>query len=153
MNMLELKIPPVVLSLFLAGVMWLASVQFPVMSLAIPGRLIISVALSGIGIVFAVAGVIAFRAAKTTVNPTRPGAASALVSSSIYRFSRNPMYVGFMFALGGWACFLAHVLGFIVLPAFVIYMNRFQILPEERALSLKFGNQYATYTRSVPRWL
>jgi len=153
MNTLELRIPPVVLSLFLAGVMWLTSVQFPVMSLAIPGHLIISVALSGTGIVFAVAGVIAFRAAETTLNPTRPGSASTLVSSGIYRFSRNPMYVGFLFALGGWVFFLAHALGFILLPVFVIYMNRFQISPEERALSSKFGKHFNTYTQSVPRWL
>jgi len=153
MNTLDLRIPPVALSLLIAVAMWLASEQFPSMSLAIPGRLIISIALCGIGIVFAVAGVIAFRAAKTTVNPTRPGAASTLVSSGIYRFSRNPMYVGFLFALSSWACFLAHVLGFILLPAFVIYMNRFQISPEERALSSKFGKHFATYTQSVPRWL
>lgn len=153
MNALELRVPPVALSLFFAGTMWLASVQFPVMSFVIPGRLIISVALCGIGIVFAVAGVVAFRAAKTTVNPTRPGAASTLVSSGIYRFSRNPMYVGFLFALGGWAFFLGHAHGFILLPAFVIYINRFQISPEERALSLKFGKHFVTYTQSVPRWL
>ncbi len=133
--------------------MWLASVQFPVMSFAIPGRLILSMALCGIGTVFVVAGVIAFRAAKTTVNPMRPGAASTLVSSGVYRFSRNPMYVGFLFALGGWAFFLAHAMGFILLPAFVIYMNRFQISPEERALSSKFGKHFATYAQSVPRWL
>lgn len=153
MNALELRIPPVALSLFFAGAMWLASVQFPVMSFAIPGRLVISIALCGIGIVFAVAGVIAFRAAKTTVNPTRPDAVSVLVSSGIYSLSRNPMYVGFLFALGGWAFFLGHAHVFILLPAFVIYMNRFQISPEERALSLKFGKHFVTYMQSVPRWL
>ncbi|WP_150049329.1 MULTISPECIES: methyltransferase family protein [Methylomonas] len=153
MNALELRIPPVAFSLFMVGAMWLASAQFPFMSFTIPGRLVISVALCGLGIAFAVAGVVAFRAAKTTVNPARPGAASTLVSSGPYRFSRNPMYVGFLFALGSWAFFLAHVLGFILLPAFVIYMNRFQILPEERALSSKFGKHFHTYTQSVPRWL
>jgi len=153
MNALELRVPPVALSLFFACAMWIASAQFPVISFAIPGRLVISIALCGIGMVFAVAGVIAFRGAKTTVNPTQPGAASSLVTSGVYRFSRNPMYVGFLFALSGWAFFLAHALGFILLPAFVIYMNRFQILPEERALSSKFGKQFATYNQSVPRWL
>lgn len=153
MNALELRIPPVALSLFFAGAMWLVSVQFPLMSFAMPGRLVISIALCGIGIVFALAGVVAFRGARTTVNPTQPGAASTLVSSGIYRFSRNPMYVGFLFALGGWAFFIAHALGFILLPAFVVYLNRFQISPEERALSSKFGKAFATYNQSVPRWL
>jgi len=153
MNALELRIPPVALSLFFAGVMWLASAQFPVMSFAIPARLVISIALCGIGMVFVLVGVVAFRGVGTTVNPMQPGAASTLVRSGIYRFSRNPMYVGFLFSLGGWAFFLAHALGFILLPAFVIYMNRFQISPEERALSLKFGKQFAAYNQSVPRWL
>lgn len=153
MSALELRVPPVALSLFFAGAMWLASVQFPVMSFAIPWRLVMANALGGIGIVFAVAGVVAFRTAKTTVNPTQPEAASTLVRSGIYRFSRNPMYVGFLFVLAGWAFFVAHALGFIFLPAFVIYMNRFQILSEERVLSLKFGKEFSAYTQSVPRWL
>jgi len=153
MNALELRVPPVALALFFAGAMWLASVQFPAMSFVLHWRLVMACSLGGIGIVFAVAGVVAFRTAKTTVNPTQPGAASTLVRSSIYRFSRNPMYVGFLFVLAGWAFFVANALGFIFLPVFVIYMNRYQISPEERALFLKFGKEFAAYTQSVPRWL
>jgi protein-S-isoprenylcysteine O-methyltransferase Ste14 len=63
------------------------------------------------------------------------------------------MYVGLLLVLTGWAIFLCHALTFLFLPTFVAYMNRFQIAPEERALSARFGSAYATYKRSVRRWL
>jgi len=94
-----------------------------------------------------------FQKAKTTFNPLKPDAASSLVASGIYRVSRNPMYVGFLLVLTGWAMWLSHPLPFLFLPIFVGYMNRFQISPEERVLSAKFGEEYDTYKQSVRRWL
>ena len=87
------------------------------------------------------------------MNPTKPDGTSALVVSGVYRLSRNPMYVGALFALGGWAAFLSHPLPVLFLPVFVAYMDRFQIAPEERVLSSKFGTEYETYKKSVRRWL
>lgn len=133
--------------------MWLASVQLPRLAFALPGRLVVATALGGLGLIFAVAGMIAFRIAMTTINPMRPGAASVLVTSGAYRFSRNPMYIGLLLTLGGWAVFLSHSLAWLFLPAFVAYMNRFQISPEEEALSSKFGQEFAAYKQSVRRWL
>lgn len=133
--------------------MWLASVQLPGLAFALPGRLVVATALGGLGLIFAVAGMIAFRIAMTTINPMRPGAASVLVTSGAYRFSRNPMYIGLLLTLGGWAVFLSHSLAWLFLPAFVAYMNRFQISPEEEALSSKFGQEFAAYKQSVRRWL
>lgn len=153
MSALELKIPPVPLALAFGAAMWFASLQWPALALALPGRIAVSSALSGLGFVFAIAGMIAFRTAMTTVNPMRPGAAAVLVTSGVYRLSRNPMYVGLLLTLGGWAVFLAHTLAFLFLPAFIAYMNRFQISPEEEALSSKFGKEFAAYQQSVRRWL
>jgi len=82
-----------------------------------------------------------------------PQSASALVVSGIYRFTRNPMYVGFLFVLLGWAVWLSNGLSFLFLPAFVLYMNRFQIQPEERALHARFGQEFVAYTSRVRRWL
>ncbi|MCX7173499.1 MAG: isoprenylcysteine carboxylmethyltransferase family protein [Proteobacteria bacterium] len=153
MNALELKIPPVPLALAFGGAMWLVSVQLPELSFALPGRVAVAAALSGLGGIFAISGMIAFRNAMTTFNPMRPGAASALVTSGAYRLSRNPMYAGLLLTLGGWSVFLSHTLAFLFLPAFVAYMNRFQISPEEKALSSKFGEEFAAYTQRVRRWL
>lgn len=153
MHALELKVPPLAVVLIIAAAMWLASICTPFLSLAIPWRLAFAASLAGVGIAFAAAGVLAFRRASTTVNPTTPEATSTVVASGIYRFSRNPMYVGMLFILAGWAIFLANMLPPLFLPAFVAYMNRFQIGPEERALSARFGSEYASYLRSVRRWL
>jgi protein-S-isoprenylcysteine O-methyltransferase Ste14 len=152
-NGLELKIPPVALALVFAGAMWIASTYLPFLSATLPGRLAISVALAVAGVVFAGAGVLAFRRARTTVNPITPGNASSLVTSGVYRMSRNPMYVGLLLLLAGWAVYLSHVLAFLLLPAFVAGMTRFQIVPEERILSARFGDSFLAYTRSVRRWL
>ena len=119
----------------------------------LPGHVVLAVLLAAVGLVICVAGVVQFRRAKTTVNPLTPETTTAMVTSGIYRFSRNPMYLGFLLALTGWAVFLSHVLVFVFLPLFVVYMNRFQIIREERALAAKFGRHFTDYRGSVRRWL
>ena len=153
MDALELKVPPVVLVLVLAMTMWIVAMQLPSLSIALRGQHGLAAIISGVGIFFILAGVYEFQKAKTTLNPTTPAATSSVVASGIYRVSRNPMYVGFLLVLTGWAIFLSHPLPFLLLPAFVAYMNRFQISPEERVLSAKFGDEYDTYKQSVRRWL
>jgi protein-S-isoprenylcysteine O-methyltransferase Ste14 len=76
-----------------------------------------------------------------------------VVTSGIYRLSRNPMYLGFLLALAGWTVFLGNIIALALLPLFVAHMNAFQIKPEERALLAKFGPAYAQYMRTTRRWL
>ena len=151
-NALELKVPPVALVCLFAAMMWLASAYSP-LSMALPWRIAIAVIFCGVGLAISLAGVLAFRRAKTTVNPITPEATTVMVTSGIYGFSRNPMYLGLLFALAGWATFLSHLLAFALLPVFVLYMNRFQIMPEERALSANFPHLFTAYKNSVRRWL
>lgn len=154
MRALELKIPPVALVLIVALAMWGASYYFP-MQLPIPLqiRLISAIALATIGALISMAGVVSFHQVQTTVDPTTPRATSSLVSSGIYAYTRNPMYLGFLLILSGWACFLASALAPIGVGVFVQYMNRFQIKPEEQALADLFGDTYHTYQSNVRRWL
>jgi len=152
MQALELKVPPVALVLLFAVMMWLLSASVPSLALALPWRILVALILWCAGFAIALAGLFEFRRAKTTVNPLTPEAASAIVTSGIYRYSRNPMYVGLLLALIGWDVWLSHLLAFALLPFFVVYMNHFQIEPEERALSVKFGGLYRDYRRSVRRW-
>jgi len=112
---------------------------------------VIAIALTGIGV--ALSGVIAFRHAKTTVNPLKPETASSIVTSGVFRFTRNPMYVGLALVLLAWAVFLSSPWASLGLPAFILYMNRFQIVPEERVLSRMFGTEYSAYRARVRRWL
>lgn len=153
MNALDLKIPPLVLVLVLAGAMWFAARELPSLAFSLPWRDSLAVTVFGGGILVILAGLYEFQKAKTTFNPMTPDAASSVVTSGIYRVSRNPMYLGFLLVLTGWAIFLSHVLPFLFLPVFVLYMNRFQILPEERALSAKFGEGYDRYKQAARRWL
>jgi protein-S-isoprenylcysteine O-methyltransferase Ste14 len=105
------------------------------------------------GALTCLAGVCSFRRAKTTVNPMKLDSSSVLVASGIYKYSRNPMYLGFVLILFGWALFLSNALALLLLPAFVLYMSRFQIWPEERALLSLFGKDYKQYHAKVRRWL
>jgi protein-S-isoprenylcysteine O-methyltransferase Ste14 len=105
------------------------------------------------GVLVAVAGVLEFRRARTTVNPTTPQAASSMVRSGIYRHTRNPMYLGMLLVLAAWAAWLANPAAFVVLPVFFLYINRFQIEPEERILAGLFAGEFDAYRRSVRRWL
>src|SRR5262245_32255399 len=153
MQSLELKMPPALLVAVFAAAMFGVSIVTPMASFVIPGRMGIAIGLALLSTVITFAGVVAFRANKTTVNPLNPGAASAVVSGGVYRFSRNPMYLGFLLALAAWTIYLSNALAVLFLPAFVAYMNRFQIKAEERALLAKFGSAYSRYMAAVRRWV
>ena len=153
MRSLELKIPPPVLAFVIAVLMWLLSLAAPALSFAIPARLVFAVIFAVAGIGAAIAGVATFARAKTTVNPTTPQASSSLVSWGIYKVTRNPMYLGLLLILAAWAFYLSNALPFLLLPVYVVYINRFQIAPEERALTSLFGREFAAYQSRVRRWI
>lgn len=153
MHALELKIPPVALALLIALAMWGAPAVFPSADLPLAVRAFIGIVCGVAGMAVILAGIVSIRRARTTINPTKPDSASTLVTSGIYRHTRNPMYLGVVFALVGWAAFLANALALVGAFAFAAYMNRFQIAPEERALAAIFGAEYAAYTSRVRRWL
>ena len=150
---MELKVPPVILVLFTAIGMLLISKLAPSFGLIISGRLIIGILLIFIGIVIAISGVIEFRRANTTVDPRDPNKSARLVNTGVYTFSRNPMYLGFALILLGWLVMLANIAAMILLPVFVFYLTQFQIKPEERFLSQKFGTEFDEYRRRVRRWI
>jgi protein-S-isoprenylcysteine O-methyltransferase Ste14 len=153
MHVLELKVPPVAVVLLMAALMWLVARAAPAFELALPARGFLAVGLAVAGIVASLSGVVSFWRAKTTVNPMKPDSSSSLVSSGVYALTRNPMYLGFLLILAGWVVFLSNVLGFLLLPVFVFYMNRFQIEPEEKALAILFGPAFLAYKSRVRRWL
>lgn len=153
MPSLELRVPPLALVLAFAIVMAAVAYLIPAARIHIPARTVVALAIAGAGVMVSVVGVVAFRRSRTTVNPLSPEQASSLVVHGIYRFTRNPMYLGFLLALAGWSVHLANLAAALLLPVFVAYMNRFQIQPEERALLQNFGARFAAYTQAVRRWL
>ncbi len=153
MRSLELRIPPPLVALLTALAMWaVARVSIRiVVDAGVRGLLAAGLLLLGLGI--SIAGVVAFRRARTTVNPLRPEATTALVVSGIYRRTRNPMYLGMAIALVAWAVQLAAPWAMLGPVAFVAWITRFQIVPEERALANRFGSGFDDYRRKVSRWL
>lgn len=152
-NSLELKVPPVAVMLIMAALMWFARLATPASDFSLAASVVCAAGLLLLGALTCLAGVAAFRRAKTTVNPMNPDSASVLVVSGIYKYSRSPMYLGFLLTLSGWALLLSNTLALLLVPAFVLYINRFQIYPEECALTSRFGEDYEEYYAKVRRWL
>ncbi len=152
MRALELRIPPLALTALFGAAVY-ASRWTARGSVAGPwvGALAVVIALAGA--IVLVLGVAQFRRAGTTVDPTRPEGASDMVTDGVYRYTRNPMYLGMAALLLAWAVWLGSPWGLVWVPVFVTYMNRFQIEPEERMLRKKFGPRFDVYAEQVRRWL
>ena len=151
MKSLENKIPPAVVWLVCALIM--KSIAYVLPFVALPHLPIAAVVMALIGIGAGIAGIWNFYKARTTMNPLEPSKATHFVSEGIYKLSRNPMYVGLACCLVSWAIWLSYLLPWLGVLLFIAYMTRFQIIPEERVLRQKFGDEYQNYCLKVRRWL
>jgi protein-S-isoprenylcysteine O-methyltransferase Ste14 len=93
-----------------------------------------------------------FYQARTTFHPLKLDETSALVMHGMYRFTRNPMYLGLLLMLTGWAIYLGGLMPFVMLPVFVWLLHEYQIKHEEHMLERKFGDEYLEYKMRVRRW-
>jgi protein-S-isoprenylcysteine O-methyltransferase Ste14 len=153
MSWLEHKIPPPIVVLIAAAGMWPLAGITPAIPLDNFWRWIVAGGLALGGLLIARSGVRDFVRAETTINPVNIDAASTLVTTGIFAYTRNPMYLGMTILLLGWAIFLSGVWTFLGPFLFVPFIARFQILPEERVLAGKFGASYKAYTQEVRRWI
>lgn len=153
MKFLELKVPPVLCVIVFGACIRLINLLLPGLNFSLPyQRTITSILTIGGGTISAV-GLATFFLAKTTVNPVSFKKVTSLVDKGIYKFSRNPMYAGLLFVLTGWWYFNPNLISLILLPGFILYINRFQILPEERILESIFAEEFLKYSSRVRRWL
>lgn len=151
---MQRRLPPLLLTFVLAILMWGIARTWPRLAFDVPAARWLSAVIALAGIAICTLGIVSFRRARTTVDPTRPAKASALVVGGVYRLSRNPMYLGFLLLLLAWGVLLSHLPSLLLAPlVFVLYLNRFQITPEEQALESLFGDEYRAYKREVRRWL
>jgi len=153
MRWLELRVPPRLVAVAVGLGMWAISFLEPRFDLPQSHHWATALgsALGGAAITFT--GAARLRAAKTTLLPMRPQKTTLLVTTGIFGWTRNPMYLGLLTALVGWAGFLSSAWPLLGPVVFVLYVNRFQIRPEERVLAQLFAAEYAKYTRRVRRWL
>ena len=153
MKYLELKIPPVIVSMLVGLLMFGASTLDSSNLLSFVYPWFVAVLFLVYGIFISFISVLKFKKSKTTLSPLNPLQTNSLVSSGIYRYTRNPMYLSFYFFLLSLAFYLESLVSLTVSTIFVVYINLFQILPEERLLTKKFGNAYFQYANRVRRWL
>jgi protein-S-isoprenylcysteine O-methyltransferase Ste14 len=153
MRILEHRIPPPIVAIVIGAAMWAVSRITP--SLPIDGRLrfALPAVLAACGFSLAAMAMLAFRRVRTTISPVKVEQASSIVTMGVYGRTRNPMYLGLIFLLAGWTIYLAAPWAILGPVLFVLFTTRFQIVPEERVLTAKFGNEYTSYQARVRRWL
>lgn len=137
------------------AIAWGIAYAWPTGLMVLPSSLQLTLvaSLAMLGLLFNLWPKLAFGRAGTTVNPLRPAASRALVTTGLHRLSRNPMYLGHALLLSAWACWLQHPAALVGVPLYMTYVTRYQIVPEERALADLFGEGYAAYRMRVRRWL
>lgn len=153
MSRLELKVPPDLAWVCVAALMWAASVMTPRVSLPSSLRATGAVALAILGVWAVVAARVSLGRAETTWGPMTPQQTTRLVTSGVYHISRNPIYLGMWLVLLSLAVASASPAAALLSGVFVLYLNRFQIGPEERVLTSILGREYEEYVRRVRRWI
>jgi protein-S-isoprenylcysteine O-methyltransferase Ste14 len=151
--MLKLIIPPPIYMLFFATIMWLLDNYMPIVQIIPETWQLLGLGLIVVAILLDLWSLTLFFLSRTTPNPIKPENASELVIRGMYRFSRNPMYLGLLTMLIGWTIYLGSLIPFFILPLFVITLNIQQIKPEEEVLEKKFGETYLAYKRRVRAWI
>lgn len=152
---MELRVPPPVVFLLSALLMNGLAAVVPALAVPLLGAVRggLALVLFATGLFCGMLGLGALHRASTTPDPRHPERAAVLVTDGIYKYTRNPMYLGMATALLAWAVWLSNAAALAGVAAFLAYIQRFQIIPEERALAARFGAEYEAYRNSVPRWL
>ena len=145
------KIPPPVITLIGALLIYYSSPFFPYLILPAFNALPILSLVSGIAVI--VLAIKSFKDYKTTINPLKPETASSLVTNGVFKYTRNPMYLGLLLILIYLSLIFNVVGGCLVSLGFIIYITKFQIIPEEVAMEKLFGNQFLEYKQQVRRWI
>jgi protein-S-isoprenylcysteine O-methyltransferase Ste14 len=153
LNMLKLKIPPPVYMLMFACGMWLMDQYIPLAEWIAPPWNRAGFIIMGLAFFTDLSSLFQFFRYHTTPNPIHPERVSALVTEGAYRYSRNPMYLGLLILLCGWAVYLGSISPLLLLPLFIFTINNMQIRCEEKLLEEKFSMAYRDYKQRVRRWI
>lgn len=151
--MLKTKVPPPAYLLIMASLMWLLDKFLPLYNCLDSPWNKLGLIIIGVAVLLDIWSLLLFFRAKTSPNPMKPSNTSHLVTGGLYRFSRNPMYLGLLVMLIGWALYLGSLSPLSMLPLFVWLLTKQQIEPEEIILMNKFGQEYRNYQQRVRRWI
>lgn len=145
------RIPPPIITMLCVLVIFLSKSIFP--SFVFSYKLEIGIVVSIAGLLLLAVSVKSFINNNTTINPLNLKKSTYLVTDGLFRFSRNPMYLGMLLFLVGTSIILNIIGGLIISILFIFYMNFFQIIPEEKALENLFGKNYRNYKKNIRRWI
>ena len=145
------KIPPPIVTFICGITIYLSKSFFNQFFIYSNNR--VSLFLLILGLVVFISAIKSFRRHKTTVNPLEPRQASSLVTSGIFKFSRNPMYLGMLIILLSISFKFNLIGGMVTSLFFYIYITKFQILPEEAAMNDLFGDEFIDYSKKTRRWI
>lgn len=150
---LELLVPPPLVALFAAGLMYLLDALLAIGHFSFVQQQDVAIAIAILGGMLLLWALAAFINARTTVNPLKPYYASQLLTDGVFAFSRNPVYLADTVLLVAWLVWLGNLLAAPAVLLFMAYITAFQIIPEERILLKMFGDRYRDYCRKTRRWL
>ncbi|MBI2398808.1 MAG: isoprenylcysteine carboxylmethyltransferase family protein [Xanthomonadales bacterium] len=147
------RVPPPLVALAIAVSMALVARYAPVGAFAFDAQRVLAIAVGVAAFALMSLAAWQFARARTTVNPLHPERSSALVTSGVFARSRNPMYLAMLVLLVAVGLWFGNLLAFALCPLFVLWINRFQIAPEEAALTRLFGELFIAYCSRVRRWI
>jgi protein-S-isoprenylcysteine O-methyltransferase Ste14 len=148
---METKIPPPIVTLIFGFATYLSRKIFP--EIEIQYSSFFGIFLLLLGFFILISAVKLFRNDKTTVNPLSPEQATKLVTNGIFKLSRNPMYLGMALILASVAVFFNIIGGIISMALFCLYITKFQIIPEEKAMKDLFAQDFEQYMQATRRWI
>nr|WP_297788254.1 isoprenylcysteine carboxylmethyltransferase family protein [uncultured Allomuricauda sp.] len=149
---MKTKVPPAIVMLVFAGLMYVLDRFLPVGEFDFFGRNVLTWILLVLAAIIGILSIAQFLYKKTTVDPLMPEKANHLVTNGIYNYSRNPMYLALLLILLAFGLKLGNAFNTLIAAGFVSYMNHFQIKPEEDALMELFGQDYKIYCKLTRRW-
>jgi len=151
-NIIQMKtlIPPPIVTIVFLFVIFFTKDIFR-FSIELPTLLGYIIIVAGLIIIFVAAK--QFKAANTTINPTKPETASVLVSNGVFSYSRNPMYLGMLIIIIGFSIIHNLIAIIVFIPLWIIYMINFQIIPEEEAMKTLFKEEFLNYSKKTRRWI
>ena len=145
------KIPPIILTLLFLIFNYV--LNFNSLKIDIPNRYFFTTLLLILGFYIVIRSSRLFAQAKTSIDPLRPFKSTSLITNDIYKYSRNPMYFGYLLIILSSSVYLGNVMSIIIIPLFIFTINFLQIIPEEEALKDLFGPTYDEYLSKVRRWI
>ena len=145
------KIPPPFIAAGNIVLFYLSTLLVP--PFGFTGQNILGILIGLEGIIIILVSIRLFRKYQTTINPFKAHETNRLITSGIYSFTRNPMYLGLSSIQVAFGIYLGAYVSIFLIPAFIIYITRKQIIYEEQVLEKEFGDEYTHYLKSVRRWI